>query len=114
MDDTPQEQERVTDDPRASRYEIRIGPGAAAGTGEPVGFAEYHLSEGELALIHTEVDPVFEGRGLAGRLVRAALDDARRRGLAVLPYCPYVRKWIGRHPDFTDLVPADRRARFGL
>ncbi|GAA4870609.1 GNAT family N-acetyltransferase [Kitasatospora terrestris] len=98
---------RVSDNPELSRFEIHTDEGLA-------GFAEYHLSEGELAFIHTEIDPQFEGRGLGGRLARAALDAARERGLAVLPYCPFIRAWIGKHPEYTDLVPADRRGRFGF
>ena len=43
-----------------------------------------------------------------------ALDDARARGLAVIPYCPFINEWLKRHPSYTDLVPADERERFGL
>ena len=55
------------------------------------------------------------GRGLARQLVTDELDDARRRGLAVLPFCPHVRKVIAGDPDrFLDLVPTEDRARFHL
>ena len=58
--------------------------------------------------------------GLPGRatwpthLARFSLDDARERGLAVLPFCPYVNSWIKKHPEYADLVPEDRRGDFGL
>jgi predicted GNAT family acetyltransferase len=97
----------VTDNAEKSRFEIQDG-------GELAGFAEYHRSGNEIAFIHTEVDPRFEGRGLAGKLARAALDAAREQGLDVLPYCPFIRAWIGKHPEYTDLVPASHRERFGL
>ncbi|MFJ3204380.1 N-acetyltransferase [Streptomyces sp. NPDC086989] len=42
------------------------------------------------------------------------MDDVRRRKLEVLPYCPFIRGWIGRHPQYADLVPEVRRGRFGL
>jgi hypothetical protein len=32
----------------------------------------------------------------------------------VLPYCPFVPKVIRDHPEFLELVPADRRADFDL
>ncbi|MFE2009152.1 GNAT family N-acetyltransferase [Streptomyces sp. NPDC059491] len=101
---------QVTDRPEKSRYEILAGDDGT----EIAGFAEYHLSDGEIAFLHTETDSRFAGRGLGGLLARGALDDARARGLRVLPYCPFIRGWIGRHPAYADLVPADRRARFGL
>ncbi|MED7955095.1 MULTISPECIES: GNAT family N-acetyltransferase [unclassified Streptomyces] len=97
----------VADNPEKSRYEITAD-------GELAGFAEYHRYEGEIAFIHTEIDERFGGRGLAGALARAALDDARARELAVLPYCPFIRGWLGKHPEYTDLVPSAQHERFGL
>jgi uncharacterized protein len=97
----------VTDNPAESRYEVRVG-------GELAGFVVYHLRGQQISLIHTEVDPRFQGLGLASHLARFGLDDARKRNLAVLPSCPYVRSWIGKHPDYRDLVPEDRRAEFGV
>ncbi|MFD9353633.1 GNAT family N-acetyltransferase [Streptomyces sp. NPDC060031] len=101
---------QVTDRPEKSRYEILAGDDGT----ETAGFAEYHLSEGEIDFIHTEIDSRFAGRSLGGLLARAVLDDARARGLRVLPYCPFIRGWIGKHPEYTDLVPEASRARFGL
>lgn len=103
----------VTDVPERHRYEIRVGEKTA-------GFAEYALrsdphGDGEtIAFIHTVVDDEFAGQGLAGRLARAALDDARARELAVLPFCPFIRGWIAKHPDYVDLVPTGRREQFDL
>jgi len=98
----------VTDEPGRKRYVITED-------GEQVGFVTYRLQTGLIDLIHTEVDPDHAGRGLAGVLVRTVLDDARDRGLAVLPHCPYVARYIGGHrADYLDLVPEDRRRQFGL
>ncbi|MDE3725246.1 GNAT family N-acetyltransferase [Nocardiopsis sp. N85] len=87
----------VADAPENERYEIRV-------EGEAAGFAEYILTDGLITFTHTEIDPAHEGRGLGGKLVRAALDDVRGRGLDVLPLCPFVKGWIQRHPDYVDLV----------
>ena len=59
---------------------------------------------GSIELIHTEVLDEFEGHGVGGRLIAFALDDARARGLAVIPTCPFVADYIRRHPDYADLV----------
>ena len=98
---------RVADNPDRSRFEI-------FDDNELAGFAEYHRYQDEIAFIHTKIDPRFGGRGLGGALARAALDSAREQGLAVLPYCPFIRGWISKHPDYTDLVPQNQRQRFGL
>lgn len=65
---------------------------------------EYQDRQGRLFFAHTEVDPTYEGKGLAGELVERALDDVRRSGRRIVPLCSYVRGWIERHPDYDDLV----------
>ena len=64
----------------------------------------YRETEGRVALIHTEVPLELRGRGIADALARTALDDARRRGLRVRPFCPFVQTFITRHPEYADLA----------
>jgi len=97
----------ITDVSERRRYEIAID-------GVVVGIAEYRRRPGVISFIHTEVDPSRKGDGLGTMLVKAALDSARAEGLAVLPYCPFVRNFIDRHREYLDLVPTDRRAMFAL
>jgi predicted GNAT family acetyltransferase len=97
----------VSDAPDRKRFEATVD-------GELAGFLVYRCRKGLLALIHTEVEDRFEGRGLGGRLARFALDKAREEGLAVLPFCPFVNAWMKRHPEYVDLVPAAYRANFDL
>lgn len=63
------------------------------------GRIEYRLSPGVMTIVHTEVDPALEGRGVAGALVRAALEHARALGLKVDPECSYTRSYMERHPE---------------
>jgi uncharacterized protein len=98
---------RVTDNAAKSRFEIFDGE-------ELAGFAEYHRFRDEVAFIHTEIDDRFAGRGLGGSLVEAALTAAREQDLKVLPYCPFVRRWITKHPEYKELVPSAQHARFGF
>ena len=97
----------VQDNPSENRYEIFDEDTVA-------GFTAYKLQPGQIAFTHTETEPAFAGQGLAKRLVAEALDDVRRRGLAVLPFCPYVRGFIARNPDYLDLVREEDRPRFEL
>lgn len=59
----------------------------------------YRTRPGKLVLVHTEVPPELGGRGIATRLVMAALDRARRTGETVVPWCPFARRWMREHLD---------------
>jgi predicted GNAT family acetyltransferase len=78
------------------------------------GFIEYKLRGTDMAILHTIVDPAFEGQGVGSILVKDALDAARAEQWDVLPYCPFVQSYIRKHPEYQDLVPAGRRVAFGL
>ena len=98
---------RVADNLAAERYEAFAGDDLA-------GFVTYRLAPGRISLLHTEVDDAFEGHGVGSALVSATLEDIRARGLAVLPFCPFVKAHLKRHPEYLDLVAENDRARFGL
>jgi predicted GNAT family acetyltransferase len=100
--DAPEPESRVVDNRDEERYELWLGRRLA-------GIIAYEFEPGRIVLIHTEVDPVFEGRGLAARLVTAALDDIRSRGLTLVPECPYVQSYLRRHSEYSDLL--DRPSR---
>lgn len=65
--------------------------------------ADYELHNGIMAMTHTVVPPALEGRGIAGQLVRSALEWARGQGLRVRPVCSYVVTFLRRHPEWQDL-----------
>ena len=98
----------VADAPSRQRFEIRDGERVA-------GFTTYRRRGNVLALIHTEVEPEYEGKGVGSRLISAALETAREDGAMVLPFCPFVRAYIAKHPGrYLDLVPRDFREDFEL
>jgi predicted GNAT family acetyltransferase len=88
---------QVSDNPEQHRYEGWLGE-------ELVGYVAYRLRPDEITLMHTEVTLAAEGRHIGSRLVQQTLDDIRKRGLRVVPMCPFVRGYIKRHPDYADLV----------
>jgi predicted GNAT family acetyltransferase len=67
----------------------------------------YRRFPDRIHFIHTEVPPPLEGRGLAAKLVRTALDFARANRLRVVPVCPYVASFLRKYPEYQDLVSAD-------
>ena len=102
----PQPDLTIVDRPEALRYEAFIGD-------ELVGFVEYRLAGSRTILLHTEVPPAFEGRGIAGAMARHILEAARASSSRVTAKCPFIRSWLARHPEYDDLVtalPEDRSA----
>ena len=88
----------VRNNPAKHRYELWVD-------GERVGHAQYRLGNGRIAFVHTKVYEPHESLGLGSQLARSALDDARARGLMVMPFCQFIADFIERHLDeYGDLV----------
>ena len=89
--------ENVTIDhrPDSARYEISVA-------GETVGLSRYRDSNGQRVFLHTEVDPAYQGHGLATQLIRWALDDTRAAGLRIVAECPMVAAFVGKHNEYDD------------
>lgn len=94
---TENDEVSISKEAQRQRYEVAVA-------GELAGFVDYRAQGQSVALVHTEVLPQFEGRGLAGRLAQFALDDLRRQGARVVPACSYIATYIERHPQLQDLV----------
>ena len=93
---------QVVQRPETHRYEITTD-------GQVAGFVTYHEADGVVVLDHTEVQPGFEGEGLAGELASGTFEDLRARGLRVQPLCSFMASWVDKHPEYADLVvPVDK------
>jgi uncharacterized protein len=87
----------VVDVPEKSRYELRLD-------GHLIGLAAYQRRDDRLAFTHTEVDESCEGQGFGSRLAAAALEDARRQGLEIVPLCSFIAHYVEQHPEYQELV----------
>jgi predicted GNAT family acetyltransferase len=87
---------QVRHNPPANRYEVLVDGYLSV--------CEYELEGGRMIFTHTLVPAELRGRGIAEKLVRAALTEARTAGRKVVPACSYVAKFIERHAEYQDLV----------
>jgi predicted GNAT family acetyltransferase len=92
----PDELDSVRHNPTAHRYEINVNGLLAV--------AEYVTEGDRMVFTHTFVPPELRGRGLAEKLVRRALEDARTQNAKVVPACSYVDAFIRRHPEYQPLL----------
>ena len=89
---------QITDRAERHHYELRQDGKLAA-------HIVYRMHGADtIELVHTEVEKEFEGQGLGSRIVKFALDDARARGLKVIPTCSYIAGWLKKHPEYEELV----------
>jgi predicted GNAT family acetyltransferase len=96
---------QVRDSQEDERYEIRVDERLA-------GFAQYRLTDERITIFHAEIDPEYRGRGLGAELAHDALEDVRRRGLVLVPRCPFIASYVRRHPDqYLELVVEGLRER---
>jgi uncharacterized protein len=86
----------VTDNTASNRYELITDGGLA--------FVRYHTADKVRTLTHAEVPEALEGHGLGSALARGTLELARSQGYKIVPQCPFVAAFIGKHPEFQDLI----------
>jgi uncharacterized protein len=86
----------VRDNPSRHRFELDVEGRVAV--------ANYQLSPGVITFTHTEVPQELSGRGVGSALVRGALEHVRQRGLKVVARCPFVRDFLAKHSEFSDLL----------
>jgi hypothetical protein len=88
----------VSNNPESLRYELVLD-------GDRLGFIDYRIDGDTIDLLHTEVQKDSTESGLGGTLVRGALDQIRAESnYRVIPSCPFVKRWIGEHSEYADLL----------
>jgi predicted GNAT family acetyltransferase len=93
----------VIDVPDNERFEARDADGNV------IGFVTYQLTGNIIVYTHTEVAPEHEGMGIGSQLAKAVMDDAKSRSRNVVPICPYLTKWLQKHPEYDGVVVKNTR-----
>jgi hypothetical protein len=86
---------RIRHDADAGRFSVVVEGIEAA--------LDYRREGTVMTIHHTGVPEAVGGRGIAGELVRAALDHARNAGWKVRAVCAYADAWIRKHPGYESL-----------
>lgn len=86
----------VRDNRAEQEFELSVGRHRAV--------AAYQMEGDTIVFTHTLVPGAVAGHGVASKLIRAALDSARDRGLKVVSQCPFVTAYIAKHPEYRALL----------
>lgn len=64
----------------------------------------YSKAGTELIIIdHTEVDESLKGKGVGLELLKYAVDYVRKKGIKILPLCPFAKATLQKHPEWKDV-----------
>lgn len=96
MTDTNKEAIVLVDNPEETRFETDVDGHIA--------FVSYLRRDDTIFFTHTEVPKELEGRGLGSALAKAVLDRARAEHWKVVARCPFIAKYIERHPEYQSLL----------
>jgi predicted GNAT family acetyltransferase len=88
----------VNDVADKERFEARDGAGVLAGV------LTYQATGPIVVYTHTRTEPGFDEPAVAEALARAAMDDAKEKGRTVVPMCPLLSAWLGKHREYDKLV----------
>lgn len=90
---------KIINNEQRQHFETKLDNGEFA-------FIEYRWHKEILVIMHTFVPEAYEGKGIASSMAAFALTYARSNRLKVLVYCPYVKGYLARHPEYNDLLAA--------
>lgn len=60
----------------------------------------FPVNNGVAVINHTYVDDSLRGQGIAGKLVKLAVDKILADGNLIAATCPYAVAWLQRHPEY--------------
>ncbi|QPC85228.1 N-acetyltransferase [Phototrophicus methaneseepsis] len=90
------EQIEVKNNPEKNRFEVILG--------DQIAMVQYMIAGKNIVFTHTEVPPEFEGKGIAGKMARVALDFAKDEGYRVQALCPFIAAYVRRHPEYQTIT----------
>jgi predicted GNAT family acetyltransferase len=87
----------VRHNPGRERFEI-------LDAGNVIGKAAYKEYDGggspQRIFYHTVINEEYGGQGLAGQLATVALDETASAGTGIVPVCPFIKKFLTKHPEY--------------
>lgn len=91
-------------DIRHEEYDTKGRYVVTAPTGEEAEMTYSRAGETRIIIDHTEVPDAFKGQGIGKALVVRAVEDARAKGLKIIPLCPFAAAQFKRHPEWQDVL----------
>ena len=75
--------------------------------GDVIAEITFPAKDGVATIDHTFVDSSLRGQGVAGELMRRAVEQIRKDGSAVAATCSYAVAWLEKHPEIPSIPSGD-------
>lgn len=91
-------------DPISVVFEENLNRSAAYKDGNLIGECEFDVNDNKWNIVHTGVRPAFEGQGIAKRLLKKVVEQARLKNVKIVPICSYARKVLENKEEYKDVL----------
>ena len=77
----------------------------ATAPGKPEAELTYSIANAHLIIVdHTGVPDEWRGMGVGKALVQRVVEDSRKRGVKIVPLCPFAKAQIQKTPEWQDVL----------
>ncbi len=90
----------ITNNKRTSTFEGKLPDGELV-------TLQYRWLKGSMVLMHTVVPAAHRGHGYGDVMAKYVLEHARAHHLKIIVYCPFVQKYMTKHPEYDDLLDVE-------
>ena len=80
---------------------------ARSETGDVIAEITFPAKDGVAVIEHTFVDSSLRGQGVAGELMRRAVEQIKKDGNAIAAVCSYAVSWLEKHPEIPTVPSED-------
>ena len=78
------------------RFETKLG--------KELAIIDYRWNNGDMVFMHTFVPPEGQGKGIAAKMAKHALDFVKNNNLKAKLYCPYMIGYVERNPEYKKII----------
>ena len=82
----------ITNNEKKPRFETKLG--------DEFAYIDYRWHKGDIVFMHTFVPQAGQGKGIAGKLAKFALEYVKEKNLKMKLYCPYMTTYVEKNPEY--------------
>ncbi len=69
-----------------------------------IGECEFDVNNSNWVITHTGVRESYEGQGIAKKLVKCVIEEARKNQVKIIPLCSYAKKLMTEQEDYQNIL----------